>query len=341
MARAAVEHRARAWCSMLVVVLAAAASGCGGGSSATVATTVAPSSVGGFPTTTSGPTAPGPTVPSSVGPSSAVPSSAVPSGGATGATDPLTPVTTPPQPIGSGLTESGTPSGAYVVTIDPGILRVAVMPGAVEPSGSFIHPSAITGPARSSVVAAFNGGFKFKDSEGGFYLGGVTAKPLVVGGASLVVFTDGTATVGAWGRDVTMSSRVEAVLQNLHLMVDHGATTDVTDTDTHRWGSTFPKERHPNVPRSGVCVAAAGGMRWVGGLSLGAATLARAMVAAGCVRGMELDINPRWVSFSIFDHPDRAHPAVVTGHNLYAGQRFPAESYLAGKPRPWIMLTRR
>ena len=37
---------------------------------------------------------------------------------------------------------------------------------------------------------------------------------------------------------------------------------------------------------------------------------------------MELDINPKWVSFAMYDHSDPAQPGIVTGHNLYDGMAF-------------------
>lgn len=248
---------------------------------------------------------------------------------------------TPGRALVSGLTARRPTAGVWVVDIDDRLLRFNLMPGGVEPRGQFIRPSSITARFRADVVAAFNGGFKFKDSRGGFWLGGVSAVPLVRGAASLVVFNDGTATVGAWDRDVSMSPDVEAVLQNLRLMVDRGASTDVSDTDAHTWGSTFPKETVARVARSGICVTSDRRMLWIGGPAVGAATLADTMVRSGCRRGMELDINPKWVSFAVFDHPDPTNRNLVEGRNLYDGMHYPPLTYFLGKDRNWLMLTRR
>ena len=46
--------------------------------------------------------------------------------------------------------------------------------------------------------------------------------PLRAGAASFVIYVDGTATVGQWGRDVTMTPNVTSVRQNLDLLVDNG-----------------------------------------------------------------------------------------------------------------------
>lgn len=266
-------------------------------------------------------------------------------GGPTTHLAPTTGTTAPrpvaPRPTTNGLMVRRENNGVWVVDIDSKMLRFNLMPGSVEPQGSYIRPSSLTAAFRATVIAAFNGGFKFKDSDGGFYLGGIAAVPLVDGAASLVISRDGTASVGQWNRDFRMGPEVEAVLQNLRLMVDHGAPSGVSSTDTHVWGSTFPKETTALVPRSGICVTAGRRIRWVGGPGIGPATLADTMVAAGCARGMELDINPKWVSFAIYDHPDPVHPSILRGHNLYDGMRFPPDTYFAGKQRNWLMLTRR
>ncbi|MCU1455334.1 MAG: hypothetical protein JWN46_3480 [Acidimicrobiales bacterium] len=307
----------------VTALLALAACSSGGSAGSTSATTTGPTSSTRQPR-----------------PTTALPSTSTSSSrpGTTSTTPPAT--TGPgPRPGANGLTIRQVATGAWVVDVDPQHLRVSLMPGRLEPVGTFIHPPTITPDLAPTVVAAFNGGFQFKDAQGGLFLGGVEAAPLVAGAASLVIRTDGTATIGAWQRDVRMAPDVEGVLQNLQLMVDAGRPTDVSDADVHRWGSTFPKESTPTVPRSGVCESGDGRLHWVGRLAIGAATLATSMVQAGCMRGMELDINPRWVSFSIFDHPDPVHPATLQGRNLFDGMRASPDLYRTGPNRNWLMLS--
>ena len=54
------------------------------------------------------------------------------------------------------------------------------------------------------LVAAFNAGFLMSDANGGYYTDNKTIVPLRTGGASFVVYKNGSSTVGQWGRDVTM-----------------------------------------------------------------------------------------------------------------------------------------
>ena len=55
------------------------------------------------------------------------------------------------------------------VWIDPTRLKVALVPGATEPGGTWPVPPMLTGAAATKAVAAFNGGFRFQDAHGGFY----------------------------------------------------------------------------------------------------------------------------------------------------------------------------
>jgi len=145
-------------------------------------------------------------------------------------------------------------------------------------------------------LAAFNSGFKLADARGGFYEDGRTAQPLVAGAASMVFFTDGTMTVGQWGRDVTMSPRVAAVRQNLVPLVDHAQVVPGIDANINQvWGSTIGNNKY--VWRSGIGVTASGGIIEVVGPGLSADSLATLLQKAGSTQAMELDINPQWTSF--------------------------------------------
>ena len=217
------------------------------------------------------------------------------------------------------------------VWIDPTLLRVRLDPGAQEPGGTWAQPPDLSGTAAAQAVAAFNGGFRFQDAQGGFYLNGVTAVPLRTGAASMVIYRDGRIDIGTWGQEVTMTSDVEAVLQNLVLMVDNGqAAADATYHDTHIWGATLGASTV--VARSGIGVTADGALIYVAGPALTAKTLAESLQRAGAVRAMALDINPEWVTFNFFNHPDPANPALIQAAKLYPQMQRPATRYLGPTP---------
>jgi Phosphodiester glycosidase len=213
------------------------------------------------------------------------------------------------------------------VWMDPLMLHLSLIPGLTEPGGSWAHPPYITPAEAPSVLAAFNGGFRFQDAHGGFYLNGRTAVPLVQGAASLVLYDNGKVNVGAWGTEVAMGPHVQAVLQNLVPMVDGGQVSQsATYHDTAVWGQTL--NTSTVVARSGVGVTANGALVYVAGPALTAKTLAEALQRAGAVRAMTLDINPEWVTFNIYTHPDPAQPTLLTGTKLYPQMQRSADRYL-------------
>ncbi len=212
------------------------------------------------------------------------------------------------------------------VWIDPTLLRVALVPGLTEPGGTWPEPPDITGPAVARALAAFNGGFRFQDAHGGFYLDGRQAVPLRTGAASMVLYASGRLDIGTWGSDVTMTPDVQAVLQNLVLIVDHGQPApSATYRDARIWGATLGA--NTVVARSGIGVTATGALVYVAGPALTARSLAESLQRAGAVRAMALDINPEWVTFNFYQH-DPTNPLVVTGSKLYPQMQRPATRFL-------------
>jgi len=200
------------------------------------------------------------------------------------------------------------------------------------PGGARVQPEDIP-----KLVATFNSGWKMTDTHGGFYLAGQGGGHLLAGQASLVIYDSGTATVGRWVRDVTMTAHVVAVRQNLALVVDHGRPVAGLQTNAgHRWGSY--ENQHQYTWRSGVGVDAAGNLIYVAGPNLTLGTLASALAEAGVARGMELDIHPALVSFAWWT-PTLSGQVGPT--KLLRGMERPANRYLAPDQRDFFYLTLR
>lgn len=218
---------------------------------------------------------------------------------------------------------------AGVAWIDPKLLRFVLHPGTQEPGhGPWqLAPSLPTD--RTGLTAAFNSGFRLAEAQGGYYADGRTVGTLRAGSAALVINQDGSATVGQWGRDVSMTPSVAAVRQNLALLVDGGHVVDGIDGNAgHRWGATLGNKLY--VARSGVGVTAAGALVYASGNSLSAGTLADLLARAGCVRAMELDINPDWTSFSYYE------PIGGTAQKLLANMQRPANRYQTTSTRDFV-----
>ena len=209
---------------------------------------------------------------------------------------------------------------AGVAWMDTRLLQASLYSGSVSPGPLPWKLTAPISPAAArTLVAAFNGGFKFPASEGGYYSERRLAYPLRAGGASFIIYANGDATVGQWGRDVTMTSQVIAVRQNLTLLVDKGRPVPgLNPYDTSTWGSTLGGI--PDVWRSGLGVTADGALVYVTGPSLEITQLAALLARAGCVRAMTLDMNPDWTVFATYEPSTSTGLATqANGQNLLAG----------------------
>jgi hypothetical protein len=205
-----------------------------------------------------------------------------------------------------------------VAWMDPTLLRAQLYSGSFIPGhGPFTYSAPISASSSKTVVAAFNAGFRMQDANGGYYTQGRTILPLRIGAASVVIFKDGTMTVGAWGSNGLSfaGNQIASVRQNLDLIVNNGQPVPgLTAANTIKWGKTLGGSF--NVWRSGLGVTKSGALVYVGGPALSISDLANVLARAGAVRAMELDINTDWVSYSTFTGPINAVLNGSTGKNL-------------------------
>ena len=219
-----------------------------------------------------------------------------------------------------------------LVWIDPTRLQLVEVPGTVEPGGNWPVKGTIPPDQRPRLVAAFNGGFRFRDAHGGYYSGGQAAPALVDGVASFVLRQDGTADIGQWGRDDHMGPDIASVRQNLPLIIDNGQpVAGLADNTGNRWGDTLGTRVY--VWRSAIGIRADGALVYAASDGLTAVSLADMLVRAGVVRAMELDINPNWVTFNLFSHPDPSNPSTTTGTKLLPDMRRTPSRYLGPDSR--------
>ena len=231
---------------------------------------------------------------------------------------------------------------AGVVWMDTALLRATQFAGGQVPGKgtTWPHMSPIPTSASMNMIAAFNAGFRMSESQGGFYMGGRTAVPLRNGAASLVIYNNVTATVGAWGKNVFMAPDVASVRQNLTLIVNHGKTMPGLRHSAYtNWGATVGNQ--VLVWRSGLGVTANGALVYVGGPGLSVYTLARLLARAGAVRGMQLDINTDWVNFFYF-HPQPGQPASPSnGKKLLPDMIRPVTRYFEPTARDFVVMSAR
>ncbi len=296
-----------------------ATAACGGvRPAAVVTTTTVPARSSGTaappPATAPGAAAPGVRTP---GPPLPVPAALAPfSGPATAGVGTWSPAGRPvdgvPAVYETTLVPPGGTQPAGIAWMDTRLLSARLYSGSKSPGGGpYLYTAPIQPAQAASLVAAFNGGFVMNVAGGGYYTEGHLVDPLVPGAASLVIFSDGSVTVGAWGSDVTMAPDVVSVRQNLVPLVAAGQPTpQAASPDWQAWGATCGATScAASVPgvesqwRSGVGVTPDGALVYVAGPGLDPLQLAQLLVRAGVVRGMQLDINPDWPVFATYDPP--------------------------------------
>jgi hypothetical protein len=249
------------------------------------------------------------------------------------------------------LVPPGGTSRAGIAWMDDKLLSARLYSGSVSPGGGpYRYTAPVLPAAAASLVAAFNGGFKMADAHGGYYTEGRMIDPLVKGAASLVIYTDGSISVGAWGTDVRMSPAVVAIRQNLVPLVADGRPTPLAASpDWQAWGNTCGMfSCAPSVPgierqwRSGLGVTADGALVYAAGPALDPLELAQLLVRAGAVRAMELDINPGWPVFASYN-PVTSHgrAAPSNGTNLLNARLGPRTFFQTSYARDFITMSAR
>lgn len=223
-------------------------------------------------------------------------------------------------------------SGVAVMTSS--LLRFTLHPGFLEP-GKLSHyqtPNMIVNSDLVNLVATFNSGFKLKDSKGGYFSEGFTARRLERGSASFVIYNDGHVDIGSWGSDVSMAKNVVSVRQNLSLLVDNGViASDLEKNILSKWGYTIKNDFF--VWRSGVGIKADGNIVYVAGNALSVQNLAIILQNAGAIRAMELDINPEWISYMWYPKDGHSGP-----QKLLAFDR-PANRFLKKSSRDFFAVS--
>jgi hypothetical protein len=145
--------------------------------------------------------------------------------------------------------------------------------------------------------------------------------------------------IGQWGRDVGPADlpNIDNVRQNLELLVDNGQLSPAAMDPNHDWGALLKNIYY--VWRSGFGVTKDGALVFVGGPALQPKDLAQRLIDAGAVRGMEMDINPEWVTANLYSvGPDGKCQGEkgLGGPENTGGQRQPADRYLSTDTRDFI-----
>lgn len=193
---------------------------------------------------------------------------------------------------------------AYVtlVQMDMKAMNLMAVAGTKQPGGPIgnFGPGKIPSStiASGKLVAAFDGGFQYRDGEYGMIVGGKTYVPLKENVGTLVGYKNGTVKVVNYtGQD--LGQNIAFIRQNCPILVDNGQIFAINEKDKKLWGRTFNADIY--TWRSGLGVTKDGNLIYAVGNNLGPESLATALQMAGAVEAIQLDINPFWVRFNIFE----------------------------------------
>lgn len=219
--------------------------------------------------------------------------------------------------------------------------RLHMVAGTAQPGGPrHMYGSGVIPTANqqgNTLLAAFNGGFKYADGQYGMMVHGTTYVPPQQGAATIAVTREGQVLLGAWGKDPLLSagnSDLVAWRQNAALLIDAGKINPLTG-DGAAWGGTILNSTY--TWRSGIGITRSGTLLYAAGNSLSAATLARALQAAGAVTAMQTDINPYWVRAFLYH---RAANGSLQATKLHPGMQGTGSEYLRGTQRDFFYVTR-
>jgi hypothetical protein len=218
--------------------------------------------------------------------------------------------------------------------IDTRRTQISLYAGRLEPTVT-LPTRAMEVPLsrRSRLLATFNSGFKLSDAggslgDGGYAIYGHTYAPLHNGLATFVGYKNGTVNIVGWSHGATAPADVSYARQNLPLIVDRGRVNPAIG-NASLWGATIGNAIL--VWRSGIGIDRHGNLIYAAGNDQTAASLAGALIRAGAVRAMELDINPYWVSFISYGGFGALDPS-----NLLPDMQRPATRYLTPDDRDFF-----
>jgi len=194
---------------------------------------------------------------------------------------------------------------AYVtlVKIDMNKVNIGTVAGIRQPGGPIGNPGDGKVPNAikldGKLLAAFDGGFQYRDGAYGMVVGQKVYVPLRPNLATLFIDVSGKPTIRAYDGQ-TIPAQTAAIRQNGVLLVENGQITSFTESGADNWGRTITNSIY--TWRSGIGITTDGSLLFAVGPSLEPSTLALALKAAGAINAMQLDVNPYWVRFVIF-HP--------------------------------------
>lgn len=189
-----------------------------------------------------------------------------------------------------------------LVQIDMKDMKMGAVAGKAQPGGPIgnFGPGVIPQDIIKSknLVAAFDGGFQYRDGKYGMIVGNITYLPLENDIGTLVGYDDGTLKIINYTGQ-NLGKNIAFIRQNCPILIENGEVFALNEKNKKLWGRTFNSDIY--TWRSGVGLTKEGNLIYAVGNNLAPLTLAYALKMAGAKNAIQLDINPFWVRFNIFE----------------------------------------
>ncbi|MBM4358343.1 MAG: phosphodiester glycosidase family protein [Deltaproteobacteria bacterium] len=232
-----------------------------------------------------------------------------------------------------------------VVAIDRESTALHLVAGTTEPESPRVprteRPGAILSEHHSSLVAAFNGGFKATHGQYGMLLDGKEYLPPIDYSCTLVHYRDGRVSIAPWS--ILKGSGIGDMLfyrQTPPCLVQKGEVEKVVESTgeySKGWGATVSGETV--IRRSSIGISEDGRTLFYGiGDAMTAQSLARGMKAAGAHSAAELDVNYSYPRFLLYTRSEGAPPRATS--SIIPSVDFTKDQYVSPSPRDFFYLTR-
>lgn len=215
-----------------------------------------------------------------------------------------------------------------LVKMNMEFLNLGAVAGLEQPGGRMkpgpgVIPVAIQ--KSNNLIAGFNGGFQQKDGYYGMIVSDTTYLPLVHNAATLLIRRDEPPTIVHYiGQN--LGNDILAIRQNGPMLIENSQiVTSSTEWNMQTWGLTTTNSMY--TWRSGIGVTKEGSLIYACGPSLVPETLAKSLLAAGAVDALQLDINPIWVRFFLYNVVGNGQ---YDSHPLVSSMVNGGEEYLRG-----------
>lgn len=218
----------------------------------------------------------------------------------------------------------------FVVAIDLARVRLNSVVGAEQPEAktpearAYRRTAVIPEDARSSLVAAFNGGWRTEHGQLGMKADGVLFVPPKDRACVVAAANDDTLRIAPWAAVASEESQWRWWRQTPGCLYVDGAPNDGLSQNAWAWGAAVSGETV--IRRSAIGLAPKGDVLFMGvSNATTAPVLAAGMHHAGASNVAELDVNWSFPKFLVFHHDETGK---LVAQSLFAGFVFDKDDYL-------------